>query len=270
MSEAMPDQASVTQAVDLGFRAATEPQLAATAEETVTVVIPARNEADHIEAALTSVARQHYPLHRLEAVVVDNGSTDGTAELALGFAARHPELRVTVVNEPTAGVSLAKNRGAQVASGSILIFLDADSRMDPDVVRDVVAKYREGSRAGSIRVVADSQNWLERGFFDLMELGQVLFSIRTQMMYCDRALFLSLKGYRPELHLAEDLEFLKRVKASAARARANGHEPVCHIRSSVISTSPRRLRELPFHLSIVTVFLRWALAFIGVGRRSRY
>ena len=233
----------------------------------VSVVIPARNEEEYIEAALASVAGQRYPLEGLECVVVDNASTDRTSEVATAFAERHPKLRVSVVSESTVGVAAAKNRGASAARGRLLIFLDADSRMDCTLVGDVVAMYRNGSPAGSIRVVADSADWLERGFFDLMELGKVLFGIRTQMMYCDRALFMSLGGFRPDLRVAEDLEFLKRVRRELSR-RGNG--TVCHIRSSSIATSPRRLRERPWRLSLITLFLRWALAFVGIGRRWEY
>ena len=95
----------------------------------------------------------------------------------------------------------------------------------------------------------------------------MLFGIRTQMLYCDRQLFLELNGFRPELRVAEDLEFLQRVQRHFA---LNGHEKVCHIRSSAILTSPRRLRKLPYRLSLITVFARWAMAFAGIGRRRWY
>jgi glycosyltransferase involved in cell wall biosynthesis len=200
-------------------------------------------------------------------VVVDNASTDGTARVAEEFAVRHGVLSVVVVTEPILGVSRAKNRGAQQAAGAILLFLDADSRCAPHLVRDVVAHYQAGSPAGSIRIVADSDSPLERGFFELMELGPILFGIRSEMFYCSRQLFLALGGFDEELQLAEDLEFLQRAKASLGQ---EGMGTVCHIRSSAIATSPRRLRTRPYHLSIVTLFVRWALAFAGIGRKRTY
>ncbi len=233
--------------------------------ERISVVIPAHNEVGYIEGALASVIAQDYPLQRLECVVVDNASTDGTARVAQEFAVRHEGLALRVVTEPERGIARAKNRGARHATGSILIFLDADSSMAANLARDVVTHYRAGAPAGSIRVVADSDSWLERGFFDLVELGPRLFGIRSQMFYCDRALFLALGGFDESLHLAEDLEFLTRVKR---RLGKKGATP--HIRTSVIATSPRRLRTLPYHLSVVVVFARWALAFAGIGRKRRY
>lgn len=234
----------------------------------VTVVIPAHNEAGCVAAALQSVFEQDYPLHCLECVVVDNASTDGTAQIAEAFAARHiSALTVVVVNEPSLGVSRAKNRGARQATGTLLLFLDADSRCTSHLVRDVVTHYHTGSPAGSLRIVADSDSFLERGFFALMELGPVLFGIRSQMFYCSRPLFLELGGFDEALQLAEDLEFLRRAKEFL---RHTGMGTVCHIRTSAIATSPRRLRTLPCHLSIATLFARWALAFAGIGRKRHY
>mgnify|MGYP005846913295 CR=1 FL=1 len=236
-------------------------------EPLVSVVIPARDEEAYVESALASVASQRYHLGCLECIVVDNASSDATAQVAVAFANRQPELKVSVVTEPTVGVACAKNLGARVARGRILVFLDADSQMDGDLIKHVVARYRDGSPAGSIRVAADSDDWLERAFFDLMEVGKVLFGIRSQMMYCDRALFLALGGFRPDLRVAEDLEFLRRVKA---HLRHDSGGDVCHIRSSLILTSPRRLRTRPFRLGLLTLFVRWALAFVGIGRNRSY
>lgn len=237
------------------------------ASEHVTVVIPAHNEAGYLEAALASVVAQDYPMSCLDCVTVDNASVDGTRHVAMEFAARHRELGMVVVAEPSLGVARAKNRGALQATGAILVFLDADSRMTAHLMRDIVTHYHAGAPAGSIRIVADSDSRLERGFFDLMEVGSVLFGIRSQMFYCDRALFLALGGFDEELRLAEDLAFLRRVREYV---RSNGMGTLSHIRTSTIATSPRRLRTLPAHLGIVRVFARWALAFAGVGRKRAY
>jgi glycosyltransferase involved in cell wall biosynthesis len=236
-------------------------------ETLVSVIIPARNEEAYVEAALRSVAAQIYSPERIECVVVDNASFDSTAQIAEDFALCHPRPPVLVVFEPVVGVGRAKNRGAAEAGGEILIFMDADSRMDPDLVSVVVSCYSQGNPAGSIRIVADSRHPLERGFFELIEIGKVLFGIRSQMMYCDRKLFYSLGGFRPDLRLAEDLEFLDRVR-DCVRKRGTG--TVCHVRASIIRTSPRRLRQRPFHLGMIPIFARWTLAYLGIWRHREY
>ncbi|MGI8827503.1 MAG: glycosyltransferase [Chloroflexota bacterium] len=233
----------------------------------VSVVIPARNEEGYIASALASVAAQRYPLSDIECVVVDNGSVDQTAGAALSFANECRQLSVRVVREHETGVARAKNRGARAARGQILVFLDADSRLEASLIQDVVGEYEAGNPAGSIRIVADSDDRLERGFFGLMEVGKVLFGVRAQMMYCERTLFLELDGFLPELRHAEDLEFLQRVRKHVAEA---GRGKVCHVRTSTIATSPRRLQGGRFRRNLMVTFARWLLAFAGWGREREY
>lgn len=229
----------------------------------VSVVIPARNEARCIERCLASVAAQCWPLEQIEAVVVDNGSTDGTADVVRAFAEAHPALQVRLVSEPRPGVARARNRGVAAATGRWVLFLDADSCLAPDLVSWVVHRGGHiGYPAGSIRIVADSSDRIDRAFFDLLEFGKVLFGIRAQMYYCDRELFQRLGGLDATLQVGEDQEFLRRLQRAGV--------PVCHLRESWIATSTRRLHTHPFRLGLLGTFARWALAHSGVGRRWRY
>ena len=232
------------------------------AEPTISVVIPALNEARYVAAALASVAAQTWPATRLEAVVVDNGSTDATAQVVQAFCANAPRLDVRLVDHPARGRAGAKNRGAELARGDYLIFLDADSRMAPDLAECVAARGRRGCAAGSIRVVADSRDWLDRGFFEMIEFGKTLFGIRAQMFYCARELFRQMSAFDETLQIAEDREFLVRLQKAGI--------DVCHLRESQIATSPRRLRSLPLRLGMLTMLIRWALADHGVGRKWDY
>ena len=228
----------------------------------VSVIIPARNEERYVTAALESVAEQTWPLDQIEIVVVDNASTDGTAAAVRAFMARQSELAIRLVLEPMEGVARAKNRGARTATGQWLIFLDADSRMAPDLIESVVRRGRNGCPAASIRVVADSRDPLDRGFFALLQLGPRLFGLRAQMFYCARELFMRLGGFDGDLVLGEDLEFLARLRREGTT--------VCHVTESWIATSPRRLHRSPLRSGMAIMFARWALANWGIGRRWRY
>ena len=96
----------------------------------VSFVIPSFNAADAIAGALESVVAQ--TCGDWEAVVVDDGSSDGTYEVAEGFATA--DARFRVVKQANAGVSCARNTAIRVARGEYLAFLDADDSVEPDFV----------------------------------------------------------------------------------------------------------------------------------------
>jgi glycosyltransferase involved in cell wall biosynthesis len=228
----------------------------------VSVVIPAYDEQEFVAAALRSVAEQTIPASRIEVIVVANGCTDRTSEVAICFAAKNPQLFVRLIEEPEAGVSRAKNIGAASARGDVLIFLDADSRMAPDLAERILERIGRGERAASIKMTADTTDLLDRGFFNLIEYGKRLVRVRANMLYCTRAVFLSAAGFNEDLHHAEDLDLLTRLKRRGVA--------VGHVSESWIATSPRRLHSLPLRLGMVTTLGRWGLGNFGIGRRWSY
>src|ERR1700683_4962510 len=91
---------------------------------TISVVIPAYNEEKYIGACLENIIKFE-PENLLEIIVVNNASTDGTAE-----AAAFPKTRV--VNEPHKGLTWARQRGLLEARGDLIVCVDADSLMPED------------------------------------------------------------------------------------------------------------------------------------------
>ncbi len=96
----------------------------------ISVVIPARNEADHIGVCLESLTCQ-VGAPDFEVIVVDNGSTDATAELASRFAKR---LGLKILSQPQLGRGAARAMGFQAARGDIILSTDADTVVPPDWV----------------------------------------------------------------------------------------------------------------------------------------
>ena len=97
---------------------------------TLSVVIPTWNCAARLLRALRSVAAQTYALERIETLVVDDGSTDDTAEQVAAFAAASP-LAVRYVRQANAGPAAARNHGLRLARGELIAFLDADDEWRP-------------------------------------------------------------------------------------------------------------------------------------------
>jgi len=102
---------------------------AAAARPTVSVVVPARDDADELDRCLALLAAQS--VAPLEVVVVDNASRDATAEVARRWGA-------VVVPEPRLGIPAAAAAGYDAARGDVIARLDADSRPGPHWVRSVV------------------------------------------------------------------------------------------------------------------------------------
>ncbi len=98
----------------------------------ITVIIPARNAAATLASCLESIRAQRRPVD--EVIVVDDGSTDGTAAIA---GAGGPLVRV--VSQPGAGAAEARNAGARMVSGELLFFCDADLVLDPMLIAKLEA-----------------------------------------------------------------------------------------------------------------------------------
>lgn len=94
---------------------------------TVSVIMPAYNVAEYLAEALESALAQTFT--DLEILVVDDGSTDGTAGIARRFAAR--DARVRLLPQPHGGLSRARNTALQGARGRVIALLDADDLWDP-------------------------------------------------------------------------------------------------------------------------------------------
>ncbi len=105
----------------------------------VTVVIPARNEGQSINAALDAVLAQTYPLASTEVVVVDGNSTDDTAAIASAALDGKGLHRWAVINNPVGATPSNLNAGLAWAEGEILVRVDSRSLIAPDYVERLVA-----------------------------------------------------------------------------------------------------------------------------------
>ena len=125
----------------------------------ITVVTPCRNAADTIAEALESVRSQGYP--RVEHLVIDGGSTDGTVEIL-----EHAE-GVRFVSEPDEGRVDAVNKGVAMARGDVIGWLNADDRYEPGALRAVGEAFAGRPDAawvtGYCRIIDGSGREIRRG-----------------------------------------------------------------------------------------------------------
>jgi cellulose synthase/poly-beta-1,6-N-acetylglucosamine synthase-like glycosyltransferase/peptidoglycan/xylan/chitin deacetylase (PgdA/CDA1 family) len=116
--------------------------------EPVSVIVPAYNESAGIEAAIRSLVASDHPL---EVIVVDDGSTDGTADIVEALAI--PGVRV--IRQANAGKPVALNTGLQAARFELIVMVDGDTVFEPDAVRKLIQPFGHpavGAVSGNAKV----------------------------------------------------------------------------------------------------------------------
>lgn len=210
----------------------------------VSVVLPVLDEAATLPGALATLAPLRAQGHEL--IVVDGGSSDGTVALAQRHADR-------VLAAPR-GRASQMNAGAACASGDILLFLHADTRLPATALEDVVAAT--ASRAwGRFDVRLDSPSAMLAVVGAMMNLRSRLTGIATgdQAIFARREAFDAVGGF-PAIALMEDIEFSTRM------LRLHGR-PAC-LGQSVL-TSARRWESRGIWPTILLMWRLRALYFMG-------
>jgi glycosyltransferase involved in cell wall biosynthesis len=174
------------------------------------VAIPAYNEARLLPRLLDSidVARARYgdDPQAIEVIVGNNSSTDATAEIARARGC-------TVVDVEKRAIAAARNGAAGAARGEILCFIDADSILHPETFNEI----EEVMKAGRCAVGA-SGVWMERmsagiaATWLVMVPATRLLGVDTGVVFCRRGDFAAVGGYREQLMVAEDVDFMWRLK----------------------------------------------------------
>ncbi|MFF3960049.1 bifunctional polysaccharide deacetylase/glycosyltransferase family 2 protein [Streptomyces griseorubiginosus] len=118
----------------------------------VSVIVPAYNEKECIANTLESLARSTHPI---EVIVVDDGSSDGTSEIAREAARRLGMTNVRIIRQENAGKPAALNNGVRSARHDIVVMMDGDTVFEPDTVRQLVQPFADeevGAVAGNAKV----------------------------------------------------------------------------------------------------------------------
>jgi glycosyltransferase involved in cell wall biosynthesis len=180
----------------------------------VSVVIAVRDRHRQLPEAVDSVLTQTGV--DVEVVVVNDGSTDGTAEVADGIAARFDA--VQVVHQANAGPSAARNAGVGVSSGHWLTFLDSDDLM---MTGRLAAQIQELRRVGPNSVVMGEESIeIADGVVPPPSITAQLAQPRprwyTMTMMTTRAVFDDVGGFDESLRIGEDTELLFRMHRHGA------------------------------------------------------
>lgn len=119
----------------------------------VSILVPAYNEGRVLDRALHSLLQLDYPAY--EVVVVDDGSSDDTLEVARRWEGHHGEATIRVVTKANGGKWSALNLGIEASRHPFLLCMDADSRLEPGSLRSAVAHFDDpdvGAVAGNVKI----------------------------------------------------------------------------------------------------------------------
>lgn len=199
----------------------------------ISIVIPAVNEEGSIGSTLSMLPRD------VQIIVVDGGSTDRTCEIA--------RERAVVVHSPRSR-ALQLNLGARFASGEILLFLHADSRLPARGLNEIRKAIQQGYAGGGFIGRFDSNHFAFR-------FGYMFRDLRTRILrelYGDQGIFVRrdiferLGGYRP-MPIMEDFEFVRRLRRSG---------PVKIIPYPIVMSARRYLRYGIFKQHLKNLWIR--------------
>jgi glycosyltransferase involved in cell wall biosynthesis len=182
----------------------------------LSIVVPAFNEAKLLPSTLQSIRRAADAFNQAgwswELIVCDNNSTDATPTIAEAEGAR-------VVFEPINQIARARNRGASIARGEWLLFIDADSRPSPELFRELMSAINAGRwLGGGCTVTLDERDRVGDFITGLWnQLSRWKRWIAGSFVFCRRDAFEAIGGFSSELYASEELDLSKRLRAYARK-----------------------------------------------------
>lgn len=177
------------------------------------VVVPAHNEEVLLPSALRAVAGAAARVDgAVEVIVVANRCHDATAEIARAAGA-------IVVEDDSRNISAVRNAGAAVATGEVLVTVDADSSMSPSTLREIERVLGTGRFVGGgTRVVPERRSAGINTTYALMEVAVFVTGLAGGLFWCRRSDFEAVHGFDESLLVAEDLDFARRLRAHGKRS----------------------------------------------------
>lgn len=177
---------------------------------TYSIIIPAYNEAEELPATLRAI-RAAMDANALpgECIVVDNNSDDATAEVARVHGADR------VVHEPINQIARARNAGAAGSRGRYLVFVDADTRISPELLAEALRLLESGGHVGGGSVVRFEGEVGAIGRFGIglwERISKLTRIAAGSFLFCTRDAFDAVGGYDESLYASEEVRFSRQVK----------------------------------------------------------
>jgi len=200
------------------------------------IIIPAYNEADELPATLHAI-RIAMAAQTIagECIVVDNHSTDATAEIALSAGADQ------VVYEPINQIARARNSGTRVSRGRYLIYVDADTRISVELLTTALRLLESDHVVGGGSLLEFEGEISAVGKLGITVWERISKATRTaagSFLFCRREAFEAVGGFDQKLYAGEEVR-LSRLLRKWGRAHGKAFEIIT---TAPVQTSARKLQ----------------------------
>ena len=220
------------------------------------VVIPALNEEVSIRRCLDSLSQQRFPANSFEVIVVDNGSSDRTVEIAESYKGA---LHMTVLVVANVHISALRNAGATASRGKILAFLDADMVVPAGWLMEAekIFQHSVATVVGGPFSVPEGSSWVARGWFGRSRPKATASPsyIPSGNLMVTRSDFFRVGGFDESLQTSEDCDFCCRARELGLKMSECAAISVVHLGSPQTVSAFFR-REMWHGTSVLRVFLR--------------
>ena len=223
---------------------------------TFSVIVPLYNKALFVRKALTSIEAQTY--RNFELIVVNDGSTDGSAAIAEAYLKNRTKLDYRILNQSNSGVAAARNNGVVVSKGEFVCFLDADDWWEPDFLEEMdklIHEYPDAViyctnyvyyKPGKTHVVFD----IPRGYINYPEvyIRTGAMPITSNTVSISRRVFDEMRGFPVGIKLGED--FLLWAKTALHYKVAFCEKPLAYYNNDVPASlrATRNLHAPEYHM----------------------
>lgn len=210
------------------------------------VIIPAFNEEEYLPKTLSFLQDSMQKLDQKgEIIIVDNNSTDNTAKVA-------KKLGANVIFEPVNHISKARNRGASIAIGKFLIFLDADTEISYQLLKNTLEVFENGSIIGGGSTLKfDTQIPLfARISVYIWNYFSTFFKYPAGCyLFCKKEVFNKIGGFNEKIFASEEIWFARKLKSFGKPLKKS----LIILHGNPVITSSRKFKWYPMWKLILTI-----------------
>ncbi|MDR2553041.1 MAG: glycosyltransferase family 2 protein [Treponema sp.] len=181
-------------------------------ESLISVIIPCRNGTNYLAEVVASVKKQNM---NVEIIIVDDGSTDGTAKTARSLGCK-------TVSIPHSGLSAARNEGIKNASGDFIMFLDHDDIMNEGALDLLYQELKNEPEAMLVEAMLEdfiSPELDNESKSRLVSRPESYYGLLTGAVLFRREVFEHIGGFDEKLETGQGVDFMLRIKAKEIKTK---------------------------------------------------